>query len=202
MNKNLFEKLTKLFNEHNYRLYMVGGATRDYLLNREISDYDFCTDATPDEMKTFLLDAKYTFAKFGTVNVKIDGIHVDITTFRKEDNYSDFRHPSKIKFTRNIEEDYVRRDFTINALYMDENYKIIDFCNGIEDLKNKLIRFIGNPDKRISEDPLRILRAERFEKQLGFKIEDESFKAIQRNRHLIDELNSQKVEAELRKMKK
>jgi tRNA nucleotidyltransferase/poly(A) polymerase len=83
---------------------------------------------------------------------------------------------------------------------MDEEYNIIDYCGGLNDLNNKLIRFIGDPDKRIKEDPLRILRAERFEKKLGFKIEDETFKAIERNRHLIEELNPQKVQAELKKM--
>ena len=179
---------------------MVGGATRDYLLDRPILDYDFVTDATPDEMKTFLLDADFTFAKFGTVRIKVNRVKVDITTLRIEDEYVDYRHPSKVVFTKDIKKDYVRRDFTINAIYMDEEYNIIDYCGGLNDLNNKLIRFIGDPDKRIKEDPLRIIRAERFEKKLGFKIEDETFKAIERNRHLIEELNPQKVQAELKKM--
>ena len=201
MNKNVFDKVALIFNQHGYRLYMVGGATRDFLLERPILDYDFVTDATPDEMKSFLKDADYTFARFGTVRLKVNHIKVDITTLRVESEYIDYRHPSKVTFTRSIKEDYVRRDFTINAIYMDEEYNIIDYCGGLQDLNNKLIRFIGDPDKRIKEDPLRIIRAERFEKKLGFKIEDETFKAIERNRHLIDELNPLKVEAELNKMK-
>lgn len=200
MNKNVFDSVALLFNRHGYRLYMVGGATRDYLLDRPILDYDFVTDATPDEMKTFLLDADFTFAKFGTVRIKVNRVKVDITTLRIEDEYVDYRHPSKVVFTKDIKKDYVRRDFTINAIYMDEEYNIIDYCGGLNDLNNKLIRFIGDPDKRIKEDPLRIIRAERFEKKLGFKIEDETFKAIERNRHLIEELNPQKVQAELKKM--
>lgn len=201
MNKNVFDKVALIFNQHGHRLYMVGGATRDFLLERPILDYDFVTDATPDEMKSFLKDADYTFARFGTVRLKVNHVKVDITTLRVESEYTDYRHPSKVTFTRSIKEDYVRRDFTINAIYMDEEYNIIDYCGGLQDLNNKLIRFIGDPDKRIKEDPLRIIRAERFEKKLGFKIEDETFKAIERNRHLIDELNPLKVEAELNKMK-
>lgn len=200
MNKNVFDSVALIFNRHGYRLYMVGGATRDYLLDRPILDYDFVTDATPEEMKAFLPDADYTFSKFGTVRIKVNHVKVDITTLRIEDEYIDFRHPSKVVFTKDIKKDYVRRDFTINAIYMDEEYNIIDYCGGLNDLNNKLIRFIGDPDKRIKEDPLRILRAERFEKKLGFKIEDETFKAIERNRHLIEELNPQKVQAELKKM--
>ncbi|MCR5332618.1 MAG: hypothetical protein K6E11_01185 [Bacilli bacterium] len=201
MNKNVFDRVALIFNQHGYRLYMVGGATRDYLLDRPILDYDFVTDATPDEMRVFLPEADYTFARFGTIRIKVNGIKVDITTLRVESEYVDYRHPSKVTFTRSIKEDYVRRDFTINAIYMDEEYNIIDYCGGLSDLNNKLIRFIGDPDKRIKEDPLRILRAERFEKKLGFKIEDKTFKAIERNRHLIDELNPLKVQAELDKIK-
>ena len=200
MNKNVFDSVALIFNRHGYRLYMVGGATRDYLLDRPILDYDFVTDATPEEMKAFLPDADFTFSRFGTVRIKVNHVKVDITTLRIEDEYIDYRHPSKVVFTKDIKKDYVRRDFTINAIYMDEEYNIIDYCGGLNDLNNKLIRFIGNPVKRIKEDPLRIIRAERFEKKLGFKIEDETFKAIERNRHLIEELNPQKVQAELKKM--
>ncbi len=201
MDKSIFDSLAKLFNENGFRLYMIGGTSRDYLLSREVIDYDFTTDATPEKMKTFLFDADFTFSRFGTVKLKRGKTKIDITTLRKESLYSDSRHPSNIEFTTIIEEDYPRRDFTINAIYIDEHYKIHDFCNGINDLKNKIIRFIGNPVVRIKEDPLRILRAERFEKKLGFKIEEKSFQAIENNRHLIDKLNPHKVEEEFRKMK-
>ena len=199
MNKEIFIKLAELFNSNGYRLYMIGGTTRDYLLGKEVFDYDFVSDATPEEMKSFLKDANYTFAKFGSVKVKVDGVHVDITTLRQEGEYLDYRHPSKITYVKEIEKDYVRRDFTINAIYMDEKFNVIDPSNGVEDLNNKLIRFIGDPEKRIKEDPLRILRAERFAQKLNFVIEEKSLAAIEKYRYLLDKINPEKIKEELRK---
>ena len=158
-------------------------------------------DATPEEIKTFLPGADFTFAKFGSVRVKVDGVKVDVTTLRVEEDYEDFRHPGKIKFVKSVEEDYVRRDFTINAIYMDGDFKVIDPSNGLEDLNNKLIRFIGDPEKRIKEDPLRILRAKRFANKLGFKIEEDSQKAIEKLNYLLDKLNPEKIKEEERKSK-
>lgn len=201
MKPEIFTKLAKIFNDNNHRLFMIGGTTRDYLLGLELFDFDFVTDATPDEIKTFLPDANYTFEKFGSVRVKVDGIKADITTLRVEENYEDFRHPGKIRFVKTIEEDYVRRDFTINAIYMDENEKIIDPSNGLEDLKNHKIRFIGEPEKRIIEDPLRILRAKRFANKLGFEIEENSQKSMQKLEYLLQNLNPDKIKEEERKSK-
>ncbi|MBQ0009357.1 MAG: CCA tRNA nucleotidyltransferase [Firmicutes bacterium] len=201
MNKTLFTKLVNIFKENGYRLYMIGGTTRDYLLGLEVFDYDFVTDATPEEIQKFLPDAEYHFAKFGSVKVKVDGTKVDVTTLRVEDDYEDFRHPGKIRFVKTIEEDYVRRDFTINAIYIDEDFNVIDPSNGLEDLKNKTIRFIGDPEKRIKEDPLRILRAKRFAEKLGFKIEEKSQKAIGNLSYLLDKLNPDKIKEEERKSK-
>ena len=181
---------------------MIGGTSRDFLLNREVLDYDFVTDATPEDMKKFLDNANYHFEKFGTVRIKKDGKHVDITTLRKESGYIDQRHPSKITFTKNLKEDYVRRDFTINAIYIDEKYEIIDFCGGISDLKNKIIRFIGDPETRIEEDPLRILRGERFAYKLGFDIEDKTFEAMNKYRDLLNNLNPEKIKEENAKFSK
>lgn len=203
MNKEIFLKLAKLFNDNGYRLFMIGGTTRDYLLSLDVYDYDFVSDATPEEMKTFLKDGNYTFAKYGSVRLKVDGIHIDITTLRVEGEYLDYRHPSYIKYVRTINEDYVRRDFTINAIYIDEQMNVIDPTNlGIKDLENKIIRFIGEPEKRIKEDPLRIIRAERFAKKLNFIIEEKSRLAIEKNRHLLDEINPEKIKEEIRKMNK
>ena len=196
MNLEIFDNLATLFNKNGFRLYMIGGTSRDFLLNRDVLDYDFVTDATPEEMKSFLSEANYRFEKFGTVRLKIDGKHIDITTLRKEDEYIDSRHPSKIIFSKDLKEDYVRRDFTINAIYIDEKYEISDFCGGISDLNNKIIRFIGEPSKRIKEDPLRILRGERFAYKLGFKIEENSFMAIQNNKQLLSKLNPEKIKEE------
>lgn len=199
MKKEIFINLAKLFNTNGFRLYIIGGTSRDYLLGIDFIDYDFCTDATPYQMKKFLVDASYTFEKYGSVQLKIDGVHIDITTLRVEDEYVDNRHPMKIRFTNKLEEDYKRRDFTINAIYIDEEFNTIDFCGGLNDLKNKIIRFIGDPETRIKEDPLRILRAERFKKKLNFEIESSSLNAINLNRDLINKLNPQKVIQELKK---
>lgn len=199
MNKEIFTKLADIFNKNGFKLYMIGGTTRDYLLGLDVFDFDFVSDATPDEMSKFLDDADFTFAKFGAVRVKVDGIKADVTTLRVEEDYSDYRHPGKIRFVRTIEEDYKRRDFTINAIYMDGSFKVIDPANGQADLKAKLIRFIGDPEKRIKEDPLRILRAKRFAEKLGFEIEENSQKAIEKLSYLVDKLNPDKIKEEERK---
>lgn len=199
MNEEIFTKLTDIFNKNGFKLYMIGGTTRDYLLGLDVFDFDFVSDATPDEMSKFLDDADFTFAKFGAVRVKVDGIKADVTTLRVEEDYFDYRHPGKIRFVRTIEEDYKRRDFTINAIYMDESFKVIDPANGQADLKAKLIRFIGDPEKRIKEDPLRILRAKRFAEKLGFEIEEKSQKAIEKLSYLVDKLNPDKIKEEERK---
>ena len=195
----IYEILKKEFNKNGFRLYVIGGTTRDYLLKKELTDYDFVTDAMPSEMKTFLSNANYHFEKYGSVRLKVNGIKVDITTLRTENNYLDKRHPDSITFTKSLEEDYVRRDFTINAIYLDENYKIVDFCGGFNDLNDKIIRFIGDPSTRIKEDPLRIIRAKRFADVLGFKIEENTLKAINELSYLTNELNPDKIKEEIRK---
>ena len=201
MNLDIFKKLAKLFNENGFSLFMIGGTSRDYLLKLEVYDYDFVSDATPKDMKKFLPDANYSFEKYGSVKIKLDGVHADITTFRKEEEYLDYRHPSKITYVKTILEDYVRRDFTINAIYIDKDMKVIDPSGGLEDLKNKVIRFIGDPETRIKEDPLRILRAERFKEKLNFRIEEKSLAAINKYRYLLDKLNPDKIKEEQRKLK-
>ena len=199
MNKEIFFKLAKLFNDNGYRLFVIGGTSRDYLLNKEVYDYDFVSDATPIDMKKFLPEANYHFEKYGSVRIKVDGVHVDITTLRIEEGYSDYRHPSKITYVKEIEKDYVRRDFTINAIYLDEKLNVIDPAHGLDDLKNKVIRFIGDPKTRIKEDPLRILRAERFAKKLNFVIEPKSLEAIEKYRDLLAKINPEKIKEEIRK---
>ena len=199
MDKTIFLDLANLFEKYGFSFYIIGGTSRDYLLGRPVDDYDFVTDATPDEMKEFLENADYTFSKFGTIRLSLYGRKVDIVTLRTEGEYADYRHPKMIKYIRRIEEDYVRRDFTINALYIDKKFNVFDFCGGLQDLKNGIIRLIGDPEKRIREDPLRILRAERFAKKLGFVIDEQTLKAIKNNRHLLKELNPDKVREEQNK---
>lgn len=197
----LFSKIFNLFSNNGYTLFMVGGTVRDYLLGLELFDMDVVTDATPNQMKEFLSDADYTFAKFGSVKLKIDNVKFDITTMRKESQYEDARHPNRVVFCRSLEEDVRRRDFTINGLYMDKNLKIYDFVSGQADLRNKIIRTIGNSDKRIKEDPLRIVRALRFAIEFDFSIDEDLQNAINNNKDLLKKLNPAKIEEEFRKSK-
>ena len=194
-----FDFLKDVFSKNGFHLYVVGGTVRDFLLGKEITDLDFVTDATPEEEMKFIPEADFTFKKFGAVRYPYKGKHIDITTLRQEGEYNDSRHPSKVTFVKDPKLDYVRRDFTINAMYLDEEYKVIDFSTGQEDLKKKLIRFIGDPVKRIEEDPLRIARAERFAKSLGFEIEEKTLQAIKDKRDLLEKLNPEKLKEEERK---
>ena len=194
-----YESLALLYEQHGFSLYLVGGTSRDLLLGKEARDLDFATDATPDESSSFVPDLNLTFARFGSVSIKEGDFEADITTFRKEGRYLDFRHPKRIEFIRDMKTDSLRRDFTINALYIDRNGKVFDFHNGLSDLKMGLIRFIGDPKKRIQEDPLRILRAERFARTLHFEIEKTTLKAIEEGRELLEKLNPEKVKMELKK---
>ncbi|MCR4911952.1 MAG: CCA tRNA nucleotidyltransferase [Bacilli bacterium] len=195
----VFEYLANLFKKNGFNLYLVGGTVRDYLLKLPLDDFDVVTNATPDDMHKFLLDASYTFEKYGSVRCIFNKTKFDITTLRKENSYSDSRHPSKIEFCDSLEEDVLRRDFTINALYMDKEGKVYDFVDGQKDLKDKIIKMIGDPDKRIKEDPLRIIRAFRFAVSLSFFIDKPLMDAILRNKELVKKLNPEKVNQDIKK---
>ena len=166
-------KLLKQLNEHGYEAYVVGGAVRSYLLHLPIHDYDLTTNAMPLEIKEVFHDFHTidTGIQHGTVTVIIDHHPIEITTYRKDSGYQDHRHPDHVEFTSALEEDCKRRDFTINALCYHPDTGIIDFFHGLDDIRNKIIRCIGNPEKRFNEDALRILRAIRFCARLSFSIE-------------------------------
>lgn len=196
----VFDTLKEIFNRNKFRLFMIGSTSRDYLLNNEINDYDFVTDATPEEVKIFL-DVDMTFAKFGSVKYYLNDNKIDIVTLREEGDYEDKRHPSYIKFIKDINVDYKRRDFTINAIYIDENYAVQDISKtGEEDLFNKRLRFIGEPEKRIKEDPLRILRAKRFIIEYELFIDETTKEIIHKNLYLLKYISKGKLEEENRKL--
>ena len=197
----LYQKLAELFKEKGYSLYLVGGTVRDYLLNLELTDLDVVTDATPDEMKSFLDGADFTFSHLGFVKYKFERVPFDITTLRKEEGYKDFRHPNKIIFVKYLKEDFVRRDFTINAMYMDASLNVIDYVDGQSDLKNHILKMVGSADSRIKEDPLRILRAIRFALEFDLSFDKNLEKAIKDNIRLLDKLNIEKVKQEIKKIK-
>ena len=197
----IFDYLKKIFNDHNFRLYMIGSTSRDYLLNREINDYDFVSDATPSDIAKFL-KCDHTFARFGTVKYYYENKKIDIVTLRKESEYKDFRHPSKIEFVKDIDIDYKRRDFTINAIYIDENYNVIDPTKcGINDLNSRHLRFIKDPLTSIKEDPLRILRAYRFIKEYNLSIDEKDLRILKENEDLLKHLNVNKIKEEEKKLK-
>ena len=203
MDKNLvlFIELAKEFNKHGYELYLVGGTVRDYLLKEPLTDMDAVSEATPEEILAFLPNVDATFKRFGSLKYKTcDGLKFDITTLRKESSYEDGRHPNKVIFVKDLKEDYLRRDFTVNALYMNKDLKVIDYCNGQEDLKNNILRMVGNPDIRIKEDPLRILRAIRFHLMHHLKIEESLLKAMHDNFDLLRNITDAKIRSELNKI--
>lgn len=195
-----FQNLAQLFASHHYKLYLVGGTVRDYLLGLPLTDLDTASEATPEEILSFL-KADATFQRFGYLRyVTKDGIKFDITTLREEGAYLDNRHPSRVTFIKDIAKDYVRRDFTINALYMDADLTIYDFCHGQEDLINRHLKVIGNPNLRIKEDPLRILRAIRFSLMYDLKIDESLKRAMLANRSLLNKLTNDKIKSELAKI--
>jgi tRNA nucleotidyltransferase/poly(A) polymerase len=200
MNLNPFLTLAKKFQQHGYHLWMIGGTSRDYLLGLPTEDFDLTTDALPTAMQQIIPDANFRFAHYGTVQLIEDNYKIDITTLRQESLYKDKRHPQSISFVKEPVLDYLRRDLTINAIYIDAQLKVIDFVNGKSDLDNKILRMIGDPYLRLQEDPLRILRVIRFQHRFNFKQDLLLEKALNQSIPLLDYLNPQKVRQEIKKM--
>lgn len=192
-----------MFKTKGFGLFLVGGTVRDILLHHELDDMDLATDATPEEMKTILSEYKvdYTFAKFGSIKLIYEDVKFDITTLRKENAYKDSRHPGNIEFVKELSIDVKRRDFTVNAMYMDLNFKLIDYVNGENDLNKGVLRMVGNADKRIIEDPLRIIRAIRFSLTYNLTLDKELENSIFKNIKLVEKLNIKKVEQDIKKIK-
>ncbi|MBR4385900.1 MAG: HD domain-containing protein [Treponema sp.] len=172
-------KVGKIFSEHGFKAYLVGGAVRDAIMKKEESDWDIATNATPQEVCSIFRKVIPTGIAHGTVTIHIFGREIETTTFRTESDYSDGRHPDKVAYAATIEEDLSRRDFTMNAIAASlETGELIDPYGGITDIQNKTIRTVGSALERFAEDGLRPVRAIRFAGQLGFQIEDETMKAI------------------------
>ena len=195
-----FLKLSKIFSDKGFHLYLVGGSVRDFLIFKQIKDFDLATDATPEEISSFVENCDMTFSHLGTSKIKTKYYSFLITTFRKESAYKDSRHPSKITFVKDMKIDVKRRDFTINGLYMDDHFKVYDFIGGENDINKKIIRMIGKPSKRIKEDPLRIIRAIRFSLEFGFTLDKKLEKTIRKKGKLLLKLNQDKVRQEIKKM--
>lgn len=194
------KKAMDKLNESGYEAYVVGGCLRDSLLGKEPDDWDIATSATPAEVKDLFKDYHQldTGLKHGTVMVIMDKRPIEITTYRIEDGYSDGRRPDRVIFTRDIIEDLARRDYTINALAMGHG-QILDPFGGRKDLNNQLIRCVGNPRERFTEDALRILRGIRFAAVLGFEVEEETKGAMLDLKALLQNISMERITAEFAK---
>lgn len=188
------------FYENGFEAFIVGGCVRDNLLNRTPGDYDITTNALPEQIMSLFDKTIPTGIKHGTITVILNDIPYEVTTYRIDGEYLDNRRPDEVIFVSNIKEDLSRRDFTINALAYSPYFGFKDFFNGEEDLKNKLIKCVGAPDKRFNEDALRMLRAIRFSCQLNFKVDDETLNSIKRNYKLIKNISVERIRDELTKI--
>lgn len=189
------------FKKVGYQIYIVGGAVRDLLMKKEVKDWDFTTDATPEQILETIPEGFYN-NKFGTVGLVAASFTdpFDLTTMRKEGRYEDFRHPTQIAWTSKIEEDLGRRDFTINAMALSPEGEIIDPFGGQADIKSAVICAVGDPNKRFQEDALRILRVFRFVSQLEFDIDKQTFDSAHSNRELLKEISWERIRDEFLKL--
>lgn len=201
LSPNAMYVLNKL-EENGFQAYVVGGCVRDTLLNKIPEDYDITTNAYPQEIQEVFSEFHLNLKglKHGTVGVIINGEMIEVTTYRIEKEYVDFRRPQNVTFTASLIEDLARRDFTINAMAMDINENIIDAFNGKSDLKNKIIRTVGEPEKRINEDALRIMRCLRFASKEGFKIEKSTLKYANLLAPNLKHIAYERIYTELKKM--
>lgn len=188
------------FYENNNKAFMVGGCVRDIILKTIPKDYDITTSALPDETISLFKKTIPTGLQHGTITVLINKESYEVTTFRTDGDYKDNRRPDSVLFVSNIVEDLSRRDFTINSLAYNHYEGLIDCFNGLNDIDNKVIRCVGNPDKRFNEDALRMLRAIRFSCQLDFIIESETYNAITRNYKLVENISDERIRDELCKI--
>lgn len=200
----------KKFKEAGFEIYLVGGCVRNLLMEKKVEDWDFTTNATPDEILKLFKNGFYDNV-FGTVGIPNEKLGIiEITTYRTEHGYVDRRRPKEVRWGKSIEEDLARRDFTINAIALrpakglaqgkPSDVAIIDPFDGQDDIKKKLIRAVGNPDERFKEDALRLMRAIRFATQLSFTIEEKTWSAIVADAKLIEEISKERVRDELLKI--
>lgn len=195
------KEFASIFEQNGFSLYVVGGAIRDFLLNVENHDYDFCTDALPEQVIAMFKNVVPTGIKHGTVTVLFKGEMYEVTTFRTESDYSDKRHPDKVSYVRSLSEDLSRRDFTVNAFAANcLTGEFFDLFDGISDLNNKIIRAIGNPLDRFNEDALRLLRMCRFASKLNFHVDAETLEAACKLSNSIRFVSEERIFEEMSKL--
>ncbi|MEQ2039297.1 CCA tRNA nucleotidyltransferase [Mediterraneibacter gnavus] len=192
--------IIKNLQRHGYDAYAVGGCVRDSILNRKPEDWDITTSAKPEQVKRIFRRTVDTGIEHGTVTVLIGKDGFEVTTYRVDGLYEDGRHPKEVTFTSRLEEDLKRRDFTINAMAYNDDERLVDAFDGMRDLNYHLIRCVGDPKERFSEDALRILRAVRFSAQLAFPIEPETAEAIKSLAPNLEKISAERIQAELVKL--
>ena len=183
-----------------YEAYAVGGCVRDSILGRKPNDWDITTSAKPEDVKSIFRRTIDTGIQHGTVTVMLKDEAYEITTYRIDGEYSDHRRPDGVTFTSELSEDLLRRDFTINAMAYNDEDGLVDLYGGLQDLDNKIIRCVGDPDERFDEDALRIMRAVRFAAQLGFEIDSETKAAAAGHAKELNEVSAERIETELTKL--
>ena len=185
-----------------HEAYCVGGAVRDSIMGADPGDWDITTSALPQQTKELFKDYKTidTGLKHGTLTVLINHMPFEVTTYRIDGEYGDNRHPQSVEFTKSLENDLARRDFTVNALAYNPRVGLVDLYDGQAHIYNSIIKTVGNPDQRFNEDGLRIMRALRFSAVLGFQIEKETAEAIHRNKELLKNISAERLAVELTKL--
>lgn len=191
------KEIAIILNTEGFQCFLVGGSVRDSIMGFTPKEYDIATDAKPEDVQRIFKYTIPTGIKHGTILVILDDMQVEITTFRSDGNYSDGRHPDKVEYTASIEDDLPRRDLTINAMaYNVLDGNLIDMFDGMKDIKNKIVRSVGNPYERFTEDGLRIMRAIRFATKLNFNIEKETFEAICHSTGMLTSIAYERIREE------
>jgi tRNA nucleotidyltransferase/poly(A) polymerase len=193
-------KVMHTLEHHGFEAFLVGGCVRDRLLQRQSKDFDVTTNATPDEVRAIFPKTIPVGAKFGVVVVVMDGVQIEVATYRADGAYTDGRRPDEVTYSKSAKDDVTRRDFTMNGLLMNSLGEITDYVEGQADINRGIIRAIGDPNVRFTEDALRMLRAVRFAAQLGFEIEIRTLEAIRDNARLLKVISRERVAAELFKI--
>jgi tRNA nucleotidyltransferase (CCA-adding enzyme) len=200
MQINIPDKVNKIIEvliANGYEAYAVGGCIRDALLGRKPKDWDITTSASPSQVKRLFRRTVDTGIKHGTVTVLTGNEQYEVTTYRLDGEYEDYRHPREVRYTSSLNEDLKRRDFTINAMAYNSRDGLVDLFGGMQDLASGLVRCVGSASERFNEDALRILRAVRFSAQLGFAIEQDTLEAIRQNAGLLVNISAERIRAEL-----